>query len=123
MDIDFPLCRTAGTFLWSKPSTQILTCKFEISLTNSGMELKKTISLFLTDWGMKSKAKSVCLNIHVWQPFTVIRNSTISLIVRTLVSLQVPCFFNFKILILEINTIVRTWKYRNIIMCKFSYTD
>ena len=40
MDIDFPLCRTAGTFLWSKPSTQILTCKFEISLTDSGMELK-----------------------------------------------------------------------------------
>ena len=40
VDIDFPLCRTVGTFLWSKPSTQILTCNFEISLTDSGMELK-----------------------------------------------------------------------------------
>ena len=40
VDIDFPLCRTMGTFLWSKPSTQILTCNFEISLTDSGMELK-----------------------------------------------------------------------------------
>ena len=43
VDIDFPLCRT----LWSKPSTQILTCKFEISLTNSGMELKAPSVCFL----------------------------------------------------------------------------
>ena len=47
VDIDFPLCRTVGTFLWSKPSTQILTCKFEISLTNSGMELKAPSVCFL----------------------------------------------------------------------------
>ena len=40
VDIDFLLCRTVGTFLWSKPSTQILTCNFEISLTDAGMELK-----------------------------------------------------------------------------------
>ena len=40
VDIDFSLWRTVGTFLWSKPSTQILTRNFEISLTDSGMELK-----------------------------------------------------------------------------------
>ena len=40
VDIDFPLCRAVGTFLWSKHSTQILTCNFEISLTDLGMELK-----------------------------------------------------------------------------------
>ena len=40
VDIDFPLCRTVGTFLWSKLSSQILTCNFEISLTDCCMELK-----------------------------------------------------------------------------------
>ena len=48
MDTDFPLCRTVGTFLWSKPSTQILTCNFGISFTDSGKE---------------SKAPSICLNM------------------------------------------------------------
>ena len=47
VDIDFPLCSTAGSFLWSKPSTQILTCKFEISLIDSGMELKAPLVCFL----------------------------------------------------------------------------
>ena len=59
VDIDFPLCRTVGTFLWSKPSsTQILTCNFEISLTDSGMELKAPSVCFLPIRGFGHGIKS-----------------------------------------------------------------